>query len=340
MAVTKAKLKLFHDKISKAQTILITTHEYPDADGIGSQIGLCLTMRTLGKNVVCVNEEELLDRYKYLDPENVIIGHESYKSMGLSGVDLIIIVDTNNTQRIGKKMQGLVKEREGEILFVDHHPCSDIDPKVHLIDTKAAATGELASEIIKSLGVPLTKQIALPLYTAIIIDTSSFRYPNVTGNTHKVIAELMETGINPPQAYNGIYGTKKIRHMHVLGSVLQTTNCNSREDVAWIILDMDKITKKGTDVEDTHAFINHLLILENIKIACMFRDDGDKVKISFRSSGNIDVGYVAKLLKGGGHSHSAATMIPKDGKTLSQIIEESVTKIEVAIDTLAKSAKF
>lgn len=321
--------ELAKKKISNATNVMITTHDWPDADGIGSQIALCHALRAMGKNAICVNEEPLLERYKYLDPKNVVFGHCDLKQ---DDFDLIIVVDTNTIKRVGKKMESFCKDKN--LLFIDHHPCPHFDKNVHMVDTTKAATGQLTGELIEFLGIKFDHTMALALYTAIIIDTSSFRYPNVTAETHALVAKLMNAGVNPPEAYNGIYGTKKIQHMHILGKILQSANCNAREDVAWIILDMEKITQQGTDVEDTHAFINNLLILDNIKVACMFRDDGDVVKISFRSTGMIDVGQVAKLLGGGGHNHSSATIVPKNGKTLEQVIEESVKKIEVAVDSL------
>ena len=100
----------------------------------------------------------------------------------------------------------------------------------------------------------------------------------------------MDTGINPPEAYNGIYGTKRVHHMHLLAKILNTAATNQDETIAWIVLKKDDIDCFASDVEDTHGFINNLLVLNNIKVACMFRDDGNLIKMSLRSSGEYDVG--------------------------------------------------
>lgn len=222
------------------------------------------------------------------------------------------------------------------VLYIDHHPCRGRDLSTHCIDVTAAATGQLVGEMIEYLGVQFTKKIALPIYTAIIIDTSSFRYPTVSGNTHRLVAKLMATGINPPEAYNGIYGTKRVHHMHLLSRILDTAATNADESVAWMLLRKEDIDKFGSDVEDTHAFINHLLILNSIKVACMFRDDGDHVKMSLRSSGDYDVGQIAIALGGGGHSHSAATVFKKEeGQTTEQIIAKTIKVIESELKKLS-----
>lgn len=328
-------LDTFKSRIQVAERILITTHEYPDADGIGSEISLCLALREYGKEAYCVNEEQLLERYQYLDQDKVVYGLQEFKSeFKKFKPDLIIVVDTNTKLRVGKKLGEFMDEKI-PVLYIDHHPCRGRDLSTHCIDVSAAATGQLVGEMIEYLGVQFTKKIALPIYTAIIIDTSSFRYPTVSGNTHRLVAKLMATGINPPEAYNGIYGTKRVHHMHLLSRILDTAATNADESVAWMLLRKEDIDKFGSDVEDTHAFINHLLILNSIKVACMFRDDGDHVKMSLRSSGDYDVGQIAIALGGGGHSHSAATIFKKeDGETTEQIITKTIKTIESELKKL------
>lgn len=331
-------LNTFKSRIQAAQRILITTHEFPDADGIGSEISLCLALRELGKNAICVNEEPLLERYQYLDEDHVVISLNKYLSTYKDfKPDLVIVVDTNTKLRVGKELSAYIHD-EMQVLYIDHHPCRGRDLSNHCIDVTAAATGQMIGEMIESLGVKFTKKIALPIYTSIIIDTSSFRYPTVSAATHSLVAKLMDTGINPPDAYNGIYGTKRIQHMHLLARILNTTATNKDETIAWILLKKEDIDKFGSDVEDTHAFINNLLVLNNIKVACMFRDDGDQVKMSLRSSGDIDVGIIAQSLGGGGHSHSAATVFIKatTGDNTEQIMLKAVSKVEEALKKLEK----
>src|SRR5690606_28338238 len=326
-------LDVFKSRIHEADKILITTHEYPDADGIGSEISLCLALRQIGKDSHCVNEEPLLERYIYVDQDSVVLGLDTFKKKYPDfHPDLVIVVDTNTTARIGKNLQSHLEQYK-EVLYIDHHPCRGRSLNTHCVDEKAAATGQLVGEMIDYLGVKSTKKIALPIYTAIIIDTSSFRYPTVTGSTHQLVAKLMDTGINPPEAYNGIYGTKRIHHMHLLGRILSDAKTNKDESIAWITLSQTDIARFKSDVEDTHAFINHLLVLNNIKVACMFRDDGDSVKVSLRSTDDaIDVGAIAIAIGGGGHHHSAATVIPKDGKSVAEITQQVIAKVEELIN--------
>ncbi|MDD4975669.1 MAG: DHH family phosphoesterase [Bacteriovorax sp.] len=326
----------FKFMIDKSENIVISTHIFPDADGIGSEIALCLAMRSLGKNAICVNEEPLLERYKYLDPQDCVISIEDYHSFYPDAeVNLFIVTDTNSLERIGdkvRKFSSTIKEH----LFIDHHPCPKEIMLSNCIDTSKAATGELAGDLIKSIGVELTREMALPLYTAVLIDTSSFRYPTVTGDTHRLIGTLMDTGVRPPHAYNMIYGTKKITFMKLLGKVLSTVHTTKDEKIAWLTLTEDLLEKFHVDTEDTHAFINHLLVLDNIKVAVMFKQIGPEIKVSLRSVGVIDVGVMAKALGGGGHDHSAAFLI--EGK-LDDVIKSTIEKLQVLLEDAEKNCE-
>jgi len=321
----------FKSLIKRVRNIIITTHIQPDADGIGSEIALCLALRQLNKNVICVNEELLLERYHYLDPDNCVLSYQQYNEEpeyeDLQQIDLFIVTDTNTLSRIGPKLQTIVPNAKN-LLFIDHHPAPKELAAIHCIDTSMAATGELVGNLIKSLEIKFTHTMAYALYTAIIIDTSSFRYPTVTANTHRLIGELMDTGVEPPEAYNKIYGTKELSFMQLLGTVLSRVKSTDDKTVAWLELNEPELEKFHVDPEDTHGLVNYLLILDGIKIACMFRQVGKMVKISFRSAGDIDVGIMAQALGGGGHDHSAATMV--EG-SLKKVIKEIVPKLQLML---------
>ncbi|MBY0515791.1 MAG: bifunctional oligoribonuclease/PAP phosphatase NrnA [Bacteriovoracaceae bacterium] len=325
----------FKARIQGVKSVVLTTHVIPDADGIGSEISLCLALRSIGIKAICLNDEPLPQRYRYMDPDGVVSGSDEFHPETYGPVDLWIVVDTNTVDRVCPRLQPLIHAKNN-VLFIDHHPAAHLkDPERHCVDTNAAATGQLTGTIIEGLGVKFDRKLALPLYTAIIIDTSSFRYPNVSASTHHLVGDLMETGITPSEAYNGIYGAKKIDHMHLLGTILSTAQATKNGDIAWIHLSKNLIKRFDSDVEDTHAFINHLLILDSIKVACMFRDDGDVLKVSLRSSGEWDVGLLARHLGGGGHSHSAATIIKKDpNESVEALIQKTVEKMEAILPTL------
>ena len=325
---------IFKKRIEEANNILITTHIHPDADGIGSEISLCMALRTIGKKAICVNARELSSRYDCLDPDKVVISRQEFeKEYPNFSIDLFIVTDTNVLERIGPKMQILASKAK-DVLFIDHHPCPPELEAIHCINTKMAATGELIGNLIESLGLPFDKKLALPLYTSILIDTSSFRYPTVTSETHRLIAKLIDTGIDIPDAYNNIYGAKKISFMQMLGKVLSSAQCNDKGDIAWLVLKEEDLKSFDIESEDTLGFINHLLILNNIKVACMFTQMPDSTKVSLRSLGKVDVGIMARGLGGGGHSHAAATILKHND--MERAVSETLEKLEAMLENKSK----
>lgn len=319
--------KRFNDLIKKVGNILITTHVFPDADGIGSQIALAMALEKLGKKVTCLNEDPLPERYHYLDKHKLIKTIKNLKKAQLTdSFDMVIIVDTHNIERVGPSLRTIV-ENTKEIILIDHHPSPKELLALNIIDPTMAATGQLVAHLIEYLKVELTHEMALCLYTAIIIDTSSFRYPSVNGDTHVVISKLIKAGVKPSMAYNKIYGAKKISHMHLLGELLQKAQCTHDQSISWIVVGEKQLKKYNIDPEDTHAFINHLLILKNIKVAIMFREIGKMVKISMRSN-QVDVAILAQAMGGGGHNHAAAAL--KEGK-LKDIIKETIEKLNLML---------
>jgi len=318
----------FQASIKDAKNIVITTHTFPDADGLGAQIALTLCLRKLGKWCLAVNQKPLLDRYHYLDTESLIIGAKEFaKHAGKREIDLLIVTDANSLSRIGPEVEKAIGPVKS-VLFVDHHPCPKEISAIHCIDVERAATSELVADLIESVGVTIDQSMALPLYTGILIDTSSFRYPTVTYKTHAIVAKLMATGITPALAYNMIYGTKKVGHVQLVGKILSETRTNKDGSIAWIYLKEKDLKDHKVDPEDTHAFINNLLILDGLKIACMFRElENNQIKLSLRSTDpSIDAGAMAQALGGGGHNHSAASIL--EGKA-DLVIKQVVEKLEL-----------
>jgi bifunctional oligoribonuclease and PAP phosphatase NrnA len=202
-------LDTFRSRIQGIKSVVLTTHVMPDADGIGSEVGLCLALRQMGIKAICVNSEPLPQRYRYMDPQNVIVDPQDFNLNEFGQVDLWIVVDTNTTDRVAAEIAPHIK-KNGNVLFIDHHPTPHHEQwSQHCIDTSAAATGQLAGEIILGLGLKFTPEIALPLYTAIIIDTSSFRYPSVSAKTHRLVSQLLDTGITRPLLIMASMGPRK-----------------------------------------------------------------------------------------------------------------------------------
>lgn len=299
-------IKKFIKHIKNSQRILITTHHVPDADGIGSQIALFYALQAMDKNVTAVLECPLLQRYHHLDLDRSIL---CYEELPDDPFDLMIILDTHRLSRVGSKVSSLEKKIK-TILFMDHHPAPSHLVNDHCIDASLSSTGELVGHFLESLKISFTKEISLALYTAILVDTNSFRYPTVTSRTHRLVAKLMLSGIDTNNAYNQIYKIQTLDYMKLLGDLFSQVQISEDNQIAWIAIEEKLLQKFSIHQENTHSLVNHLFVLKNIKIVCMFREEKDHIKVSLRTfDTKINIGIMAKKLGGGGHRHSAAFYI-------------------------------
>tara|TARA_B100000925_G_scaffold271612_1_gene234967 strand:+ start:2018 stop:3001 length:984 start_codon:yes stop_codon:yes gene_type:complete len=315
--------------INNAKNIILTTHIVPDPDGIGSLIALSSALKKLKKNVEIVLEKELAHKYSYLDTANQV---KCFSKLKISKkIDLFIVLDANNLERTGDNVK-LINQHAKELLFIDHHPSSLEVKALHLIDTSYVATGEIVANLIKKLKIKLDKEIALCLYTAILIDTSSFNYPTMKSRTHQIISELIDAGVSPKDAFRKINTQQNLNFIYLTGLVLR--NCKIDGKLIYSSVTQSALSKHDVDLDDTFGLINHFIHVEGVDIACMFFEiDENKTKVSFRSFSGVDVGSIAEVFGGGGHTYSSATVMNSSLKAAQQKIIPKLNIILLKINS-------
>lgn len=313
--------------ISAAKNIVLTTHTVPDPDGVGSVLALSSALKILKKNVDIVLEKQLSAKYSYLDNEKQIKSISKFKAP--KDIDLFIVMDANNLDRTGDQVKQ-INQLSKELLFIDHHPCSIEVKALHLIDTSFVATGEIVANLIKELNVKIDHSIALCLYTAILIDTSSFNYPTMKSRTHKIIAELIDAGVSPGEAFRKVNSQQNLEFIHLTGIILK--NCKIQKRVIYSFVTQEQLQKYNSSLDDTYGLINNFIHVLGIEIACMFFEiSKTKTKVSFRSFTGLNVGSIAEIFGGGGHTYSSATVMNCDLKSAQQKI---LPKLNIIINKI------
>jgi len=313
--------------LQHAKIIVLTTHVTPDPDGIGSVLALSNALKRIKKQVYIVFEDDLSEKYIYLDHDHQVVGFK--KSNLPKNIDLFIVLDANNLERTGDNVK-LINQRSKELLFIDHHPCPPEVKVLHLIDTSFVATGEIVANLIKKLKIPFDHHIALCLYTAILIDTSSFNYPTMKARTHKIISELIDAGVSPEDAFKKVNHQQDINFIYLTGNVLK--NCKIKGKIIYSQVTNKLLLKYNSSLDDTFGLINNFIHVNNVEIACMFFELGPELtKISFRSFSGIDVGSIAQVFGGGGHTYSSAAIMNCHLKKAQQKI---LPKLEIILQKI------
>ncbi|HLB43949.1 MAG TPA: DHH family phosphoesterase [Candidatus Limnocylindrales bacterium] len=308
-------------RLRSATSVLTVCHENPEADALGSALALALALETLGKSATPVCSDAVPPMYGFMprvdrfrqDPEP----GRPY--------DLIVVGDCGDLARVGSVL-GRHAELFGRvpIVNIDHHVSNSGFGAVDWVDPTAAATCEMDTLLMPALGVPLTGAdgaIAANLMAGVVIDTANFQHPNVTPRTLRVAAELVAAGAPLADTARMIYRTKPNRQLKLFGLVLGRLEQELDGRLVWSALHATDYDATGATAEDAEGLSDLLSQSASAELMVLFRDTGDKTKISVRTrDGGYDATVLSGAFGGGGHARAA-------GATLDLPIEQAIHSV-------------
>ncbi len=292
------------------EEFLLTTHVNPDGDGLGSELALRAGLVRAGKRVRIVNHSPIPGFYRWMDPGGLVERYDpATHDPVIAQAGTIIILDTNQPDRI-RSLEGPVRASKAHRVVVDHH----LDPHpfadTYFIDDSATSTGELVFRLLSAyLRGPLGPEIAVALYTAIMTDTGSFRYPRTGAETHRIAARLIEEGADPPSIFSAVYETWSPGRMRLLGEALDTLTVSGNGSIAHMVTTRKMFAGTGTTEIETDTFSVYPMNIGKVRIGILFTELADGVKISFRSKGSIPVNRLAQEFGGNGHLNAAGARL-------------------------------
>jgi bifunctional oligoribonuclease and PAP phosphatase NrnA len=338
------EFKAFKNFLSQGKRILISTHALPDGDGLGAETALFHYLKKARKACRVYNPDPLPSRYNILDEKRkILLGPGEVELWDT--FDLWVIVDTNDPKRLGPLWNELVF-RAKKIVFLDHHPVTlregeeiQYPPHASVVsDPESSSIGELLFDLFEELNfTELNKEIALGLYVSVMTDTNSFRYARTTPQAHRIAAKTIEMGINPEEVYQSIFSSKEVSHLKLLGHTLHNVQVAAGGKLAWIELDLKSRKKYSASADDTHSFLNLLLLLKDAEVVCLFREeDNQRSRVSMRSKGKVVINQIAMEFGGGGHEFAAGLSLPDD---LESTVKALTGRLEQAIDHYERFGK-
>jgi phosphoesterase RecJ-like protein len=302
-------------------TILVSVHKNPDGDALGSQLALALSLEKLGKTVLAHNLDPVPEIYRFLPgSERIRTGPR------VEGIfDAIVVLDAEPA-RTG--LFDTVYPAEVKI-NIDHHVTNPAVWPLTWLEPAASATGEMIYGLIQKLDIPIDRNIALCLYTAIFTDTGSFRYTNTTARSMRIAADMIEAGADPWLVTENVYESFAYRRLKLLGSVLNGMEQSEDGRTAWVIVTEELFQRSGATAEDTDNFINFVRSTKGVEVAILFRQTAAaEYKISLRSKGRVDLSGLAQSLGGGGHKNAAGATVKG---TLADVKEKVLAEVNKAV---------
>ncbi len=308
------------DIFRSAQSFLLTGHERPDGDCLGSQAALFHVLRAMGKDVAILNPDPPTSNYRLLVEETPFgTWDETRKDGGAGDFDVAVLLDSSVLSRSGP-VGRLIKERECQRVQIDHHQPSDEDTwNAQVIDMEAASTGTIVRRMARELDVDLSLEAARGVFVTLVTDTGWFRYPNTSPEALQLASEMVDLGVDPAAAYGCIFQSYSGDYPTDLGRMLSDTRMEAEGRLAVVS------TMQNGELPDSNDILDVLRAVGSVEVAAFIRQKaGGKVKLSLRSKADFDVHAVAARFGGGGHVRAS-------GATLDGSLEEATELVVAAI---------
>ena len=284
-------MKIYKEKVHKlirdSSQILLTTHENPDGDGLGSQIAMYNYLKSLNKDCRIINISEISENFEFLNDAEQFETFTDAHIDRIKTSDLTILFDIGHSIRVGELVKYIFEKKIS--ISIDHHPIKKNEPFTYSwIDIKAPATGYMVWELLTmgDINTPLDTLSAQGLYTALVTDTGSFKYSNTTSRSHLMASHLIESGVKPAEITKHVFESRKLLQIQLMSDALNELKFSCKKTVAWVILNKEHFKARKASSKDIEGLADFVRSIKNIEIAfSLIEDKEGVVRISFRSQG-------------------------------------------------------
>ena len=307
----KQLLEEFIQILNTSKKVVIIPHKNPDGDALGSTLALNFFLNKTGHQSSLISPNEYPDFLNWLPGQEGILKHttETNKAVELiKAADLIFTLDFNSLGRV-ELLEPHINASSAKKIMIDHHQDPSDYADIMYSDSNIGSTCEMVYNLISQLNAAqIDQKIATCLYTGIMTDSGSFRFPSTTSKTHHVIAELINKGANHSEIHQNIYDTFTFDRLRLLGTALTNLKKIKELPVVYITISQEELNKNNFKKGDTEGFVNYGLSLVGISMAVIMIENEQEqiIKMSFRSKGAFSVNDFARTYFNGGGHHNAA----------------------------------
>ncbi len=308
----KEEIESINQLLANPKKIAIIPHRSPDGDAMGSTLALYHFLLKLDHQPTVIAPNDFPDFLAWLPGSDQVLIYENERDKTtqiLSECDLIFTLDFNALHRTGE-MEKVLSQLQAPFIMIDHHQSPDNYATYTYSDTQFGSTCEMIYNFISLLGKKnqIDKTIATCLYTGILTDSGSFRFPKTTGTTHRIVADLIDLGAENTNIPTWLFDNNSYNSIQLLGRALQNMIVIPEYKTAYIVLSQKELDEFKYQKGDTEGIVNYGLSIKGIHLAAIFIEHKDEniIKISFRSQGDFDVNQFARNhFNGGGHINAA-----------------------------------
>ncbi len=320
-------------QLTSPKKIVVIGHKNPDGDAVGSTAALGSFLKKLDHDVTVLVPNDFPDFLKWMPLSSEIDRYDknpTHAKQKIKEADFIFTLDFNDLSRVGEMQTALI-DSDATFVMIDHHQAPEDYAKYMYSDAKMGSTAEMVYHFIDRIGMLnlIDADIAANLYTGIMTDSGSFRFPSTTSMTHRVIADLIDKGAQNSTIHQNVYDTNSPDRLKLLGIALKNLKVLPEYNTAFITLSQSELDSCSFKKGDTEGFVQYALSIKNTRLAAIFIESRkDKIiKISLRSKGGFSVNQLARdYFQGGGHINAAGG---KSDKSLADTIIEFISILPV-----------
>jgi phosphoesterase RecJ-like protein len=306
-----------------SDSFLVTSHVDLDGDALGSELGLGLVLKRMGKAVRIVNQDHPPLCYRFLPGAHLLEG----LSGELSDFEVALVLDCTCMERTGSVATSILK-RQVPVVNIDHHNSNVRFGSINFVRPDACAAALLVLQVVDQLGESVDPDVATCLYAAILAETGSFRFSNTSPEALLVSARLAREGADPSAIAAQVYDRKSPATLRLIGNALSSLELALDGAVSIISLERCKLKEGSNTGDELEGIVNFAMAVEGVKAAVSLRELPDGiVKVSLRSNGAVDVDLVARQFGGGGHSNAAGAKVNGTLTDVKGIILETIAQV-------------
>jgi len=325
--------------LSQPRKVVITTHQKPDGDAMGSSLGLYHFLVQLGHTVTVISPTNWASFLNWMPACDLVLDYESQAAVANEAIehaDWIFCLDFNTLNRT-KRMEEKLKNAPGQRILIDHHIEPETDKFSYGISNpEKSSTAEMVYDFIIASGNDdkITEQVAECLYAGVMTDTGSFRFPSTSANVHAMVARLKEKGLQHSRIHEELFDNFLENRFRFFGNVLlNRMEIFYEYNTALIAIPQSDLIKYNIKTGDTEGLVNFPLSIQGIKLAAIIIDRGEERKSSFRSKGNFDVNtFARKYFNGGGHFNAAGG---QNKESLDEVVSMFIKAMKESKDQLS-----
>ncbi|MBS1534664.1 MAG: bifunctional oligoribonuclease/PAP phosphatase NrnA [Bacteroidetes bacterium] len=335
--MTTSDIQKVSELLTEPKKIAIIPHRSPDGDAMGSTLAMYHFLKKCGHEPMVISPNDFPEFLAWMPGSNLVQVYENNRDQVakiLHQAELIFTLDFNALHRTGE-MEKVLSQLKAPFVMIDHHQSPDSYAEVTYSDTQYGSTCEMIYNFINYLGKKdlLDKTIATCIYTGILTDSGSFRFPKTTGDTHRIVADLIDLGVDNTEIPALLFDNNSYESRQLLGRALNNLVVFPEYKAAYTSLSQAELDEFKYVKGDTEGIVNYGLSIKGIQLAAIFIEHKDEniIKISLRSQGKIDVNQLAREhFNGGGHINAAG------GKS-SLSMEKTIEKFKKVITQIKHS---